>query len=748
MNLFKKNLTVGLICSSIFNNVIAFGDTDKMERRIFRPIPETKYQLYGFIQDYLAAVTDNWLKKVPETNPGILDMFAKRDDKPYQSLNPWSGEFAGKYLTGAVQVYRLTGDEKLKETLGKFVDRLVSLQAEDGYLGPWPKDCQLTGEGPGMEGKWTWDIWNHYHVMMGLMLWYEQTEDADALAASKRIGDLLCNKFLGKPDCLNQVGNTLPNLAPIHSLVILYRHTATQKYLDLALQILNENIPRSSDFFRASLKGKDFYQNPGPRWEVFHSAMGLAELFWVTGDNKYKDAYEKIWYSLLKSDRHNTGGSTSQEGAVNNPYDPRAIETCCTIAWSAMSVEMLKLAGNPIVADELELTLFNATLASQSRDGLWSTYNTPMDGARVSNQVSIGGQGKPGCQQFCCCSANAPRGFGILSDWAVMKDNLALILNYYGPSTINTKVKNVPVKLVQVTNYPRTGKILLEVHPESPVEFTLKLRIPKWSKSSQVKVNGNDIEGVNSGSYAAITRKWQKNDTVELNLDMSLHFWLGEKECKGRASIYRGPILLALPRKKINEYVTFDNNWQNLGVVFYGSDKAGAQFKYTFEGDSLVWTGASYDQGGMASVKIDGRDFGKIDQYGQYCLHHPFGKPFRQEYNGLGSGKHEFVVTVLDDKNEKSRGNWVTVFEFVTPKEDPLFDLNKLNPKLLPKDSDDNTIVQVQVQDVNGRKIVLSDFDSAGEKLNPYISWLKIKDFPSAEFSKLNPLRSVRPATD
>ena len=99
----------------------------------------------------------------------MLDMFADRDKKPPRSLLPWSGEFAGKYLTGAVQVLRLTGDKELKESLSRFVAKLVKLQDSDGYLGPFPKDSRLTGKAPNAGGD-TWDAWGHYHAMLGLLL--------------------------------------------------------------------------------------------------------------------------------------------------------------------------------------------------------------------------------------------------------------------------------------------------------------------------------------------------------------------------------------------------------------------------------------------------------------------------------------------------------------------------------------------------------------------------------------------------
>ena len=92
-------------------------------------IPDTRYELHGIEQEYLAAITENWLLPLPERSPAILQMFADRDKEPHRQLTPWAGEYAGKYLTGAIQVLRLTRNPKLKDCLSKFVVNLVQLQA-------------------------------------------------------------------------------------------------------------------------------------------------------------------------------------------------------------------------------------------------------------------------------------------------------------------------------------------------------------------------------------------------------------------------------------------------------------------------------------------------------------------------------------------------------------------------------------------------------------------------------------------
>src|SRR6266850_5557283 len=399
------------------------------------------------IGEYFQNVTEHWLKVAPRSNPAILDMFRDRDRLPLRDLVPWAGEFAGKYLTSAVQVYRCRRDAALRTFLERFVSELISCQGDDGYLGPWPKASHLTGRAPniGKSGGETWDAWGHYHVMMGLLLWHEETGDKRALHCAQRIGDLFCRKF--ETARLVDTGSTEMNLAPIHSLGLLFNQTRDPKYLKLAEKIREEFAakdakggPLAGDYFNAALAGREFYQMPKPRWESLHPIMGLAELYWITGDEAYRQAFESIWWSIVKLDRHNNGGFSSGEQAQGNPYHKGAIETCCTIAWIALSVEMLRLSENSIVADELELSTLNSVLGLHSPDGKWSTYNTPMDSVRKASAHDIVFQARAGSPELNCCSVNGARGFGMVGDWALMTSRDGLILNWYGPSTMTTRL--------------------------------------------------------------------------------------------------------------------------------------------------------------------------------------------------------------------------------------------------------------------------------------------------------------------
>ena len=593
-------------------------------------VAATRFALHGVVGEYLDSVTRNWLLTMPDTNPAVLEMFRDRDKMPHRNLLPWSGEFAGKYLTGGVQALRLNHDPQLKAYLTRFVAKLIGLQAEDGYLGPFPSDNRLEGKGG------TWDTWGHYHIMLGLLLWHEETGDSAALHCAVKIGDLLCRKFLHSGKRIVDTGSSEMNLAVIHSLGLLYAVTHTPAYLELACQIVDEFQEKGAgDYLRVALAGKEYFEGPKPRWESLHAIMGMAELYFLTGDEKCRKAYEQIWWSIVKLDRHNNGGFSSGEQAQGDPYHPGAIETCCTVAWIAMSVDMLRLTGNSIVADELELSTLNQALGYQHHSGAACSYDTPMNGVRRNSTEEIGFQIRPGSEQVNCCSANAPRGLGMISDWALMTDDSnSLTLNWYGPSTLTSRVNGMLITLTQETEYPRRGVIALHISPAKECRFALHLRIPHWSAHTTVRVNGTAVPNVQTGAYCTLVRTWKPGDTVRIDLDMSPHFWVGERECAGKTSIYRGPLLL------VRE------------------------------------TPAPRPTPGQA---------------------------------------------------------------------EQIFDAFDLRGRLLPVSRVSPPQVSVEYSAIDGSKVRLRDYGTAGENGLPYVSWLNVRNVTLCPFSRANPLRSARP---
>ena len=498
-------------------------------------IAGAKFNLEGPLGARVKANVENWLLVTPDKNPGLLDMFARRDAGKPLDLVPWAGEFVGKYLISAVQALRMSDDPRLRETVGQLVGRLIELQADDGYLGPWPKKERLLGH---------WDLWGHYHVMLGLMLWHEHTGDQRAMAAARKAADLVCNTFLDTGRRVASAGSHEMNMGIIHSLAILYRKTGEPRYLRMAQEVLKD-FEQAGDYYRQGLKGQEYFRTPRPRWESLHSLQGLVELYRITGDETFRRSFLQHWASMRRFDLRNTGGFSSGEQATGNPFANQAIETCCVIAWQAVMLDALRLTGDAGIADDLELATFNAVAGAQHPSGQWCTYNTPINGTRGPSHVQIAFQARPGAMFLNCCSVNGPRGLGMLSEWGVMRSTDGLVVNYYGPMRAEvTLADGTPVTIQQSTDYPLGDTICLKISPQAAKQFTLALRIPAWSAKTDVLLNGQPTAAARPGEYLKLSRLWQPGDEIRLRVDLGLRYESGDLEQAGNVSLYRGPILL------------------------------------------------------------------------------------------------------------------------------------------------------------------------------------------------------------
>lgn len=498
----------------------------------------------------------NWLLGIRESNPAILDMFRDRELVPYRDLLPWSGEFAGKYLTSAYYIYQLTKDQDLLAYVQGFIEELLTY-LDDGYLGCFQKECRLTGSysaSPGEVGQ-TWDAWAHYHMMYGLCLWYDQTKKEEYFQAVEEIAQRFIRTFYGEDNkTLSSMGVVYAemNMAPLHIFALLYQRTKEKKYLDFALNVIQDLTSEGvGDYIRCAQKGLEFYQGPKPRWESLHIIMGIASLYECTKEQVYLDAAKQIFYSILKTDVHNTGAFSTEEGAVGTPFRNGNIEVCCVVAFNALAVQLFPVLKDPLIADFLEIAHYNAVMGSFSPTGRWSTYNTPMDGTKCANYHSIGFQCRPGSPELNCCSVNAPRGLGMLSQWAFMEEEDCLYINYY--EACRVELKN-GLNLAITGDYPADNTVHMDFSGTMPKQVLL--RIPSWSKNTTLQYQGRTLSLTQQG-YFALT-DLREGDHVVLTLDFTANYLKGQEDFAGKTSIYKGPILFGYDQSA-NPGLDFEN---------------------------------------------------------------------------------------------------------------------------------------------------------------------------------------------
>jgi len=509
--------------------------------------PVVKDQLYagqpGHISGYLGMKLDAAYQN------RILSQDDNRLITPFQNRTEdhlWQSEFWGKWFTSAVLAYNYLPEPRLKRVLDNSVPLLLKTQTADGYIGNYADKSRLE----------QWDIWGQKYTLLGLLAYYDLTQDKAALAAARKMADYLINELAVRKKSIVQQGNYfgMATTSVLKPMTMLYARTNEKKYLDFAEEIVRQwELPVGPQLI--SKAGVDV----GKRWpfpaqaawvkqgqkayEMMSCYDGLLDLYRITGNKAYKTAVEKTWQNILDTEINILGsGSASEcwyEGKGLQQYVTKhANETCVTVTWLTLSEQLLKLTGETKYADAIERSYYNALLGAMTPDGAnWGMY-TPAMGIRSlgSNQCNMG---------LNCCVANGPRGLYAMLPLAVMSGENGIAVNFFADGHYNVKAPGQQmVELIQHTDYPVSGKVNMQLKMAAAQEFSMKFRIPAWSAQTSLLVNGQPVTVSKTGDYVSVNRKWTSGDNIELVLDMRGRI---EKISGQPASlaIMRGPVVLA-----------------------------------------------------------------------------------------------------------------------------------------------------------------------------------------------------------
>jgi hypothetical protein len=142
-------------------------------------------------------------------------------------------------------------------------------------------------------------------------------------------------------------------------------------------------------------------------------------------------------------------------------------------------------------------------------------------------------------------------------EWAVMLSENGPVINLYNKGSYNCHIKNQNISIVIDTEYPKKDDIRIKIICDNPLEFTLRLRIPDWSKNSAIYINEEKCNDVTEG-YFDITRVFNDKDDIIVQLDMRGRIITSPGSVNYK-SVMCGPIVLALDNRLVEK--TFERLW-------------------------------------------------------------------------------------------------------------------------------------------------------------------------------------------
>jgi DUF1680 family protein len=197
-----------------------------------------------------------------------------------------------------------------------------------------------------------------------------------------------------------------------------------------------------------------------------------------------------------------------------------------------LSRMLYQQTADPRYFDYYERTLYNHRLGTVQKDGAMQYYLGIVPGAWRTFSTAD--------QSFWCCDGTGVEEYSKLADSIYFHDATGIYVNLFIPS----ELKSPNFHLRQETLFPEQPRTRLLI--ESTAPLTIHLRIPAWVAGPvEAYVNGKPTDAIASpGSYLTIHRDWQKGDTIDLTLPMSIRYEPLPDDENLQAILY-GPLVLA-----------------------------------------------------------------------------------------------------------------------------------------------------------------------------------------------------------
>ncbi|MCR4740922.1 MAG: glycoside hydrolase family 127 protein [Lachnospiraceae bacterium] len=477
-----------------------------------------------------------------------------------------------KWLEAAAYSLEYEPDEDLKTIADGVVDLISKAQQPDGYINTY-----FTIKAP--ERKYDDLVESHElycagHLLEALIAFNRATGSEKAMQIALKLAD-------------NIDANFGPEEGKIHAadgheeveigLMKLYHVTGEEKYLKLADYFLTirDSSPEvykkqcepdngKGFIFNSSCEPQKYNQTHLPVREqetaeghavrLVYMCTAMADVAAETGDEQLAAACRKIWKNITEKRMYITGGigqTVSGEAFTLDydlPNDTMYCETCASIGLVFFAKRMLRLERKAEYADVMERVLYNTVLSGMALDGKHFFYVNPLEvdpkkGKKDPTKSHVKSV-RPQWLGCACCPPNLARLIASIGDhvFTVFDDNTVLVdLFIRSELKFETDSGEVTVKLE--SDYPKSGRVVLEVRNNSDEPVNLGIRIPSWSEKNRGYVDGAETETETKDGYWYV-RILSGTHTAELDICIEPKRWYANtavSEDIHKVALARGP---------------------------------------------------------------------------------------------------------------------------------------------------------------------------------------------------------------
>ena len=506
---------------------------------------ELKYKFYTTNE----LKPSGWLKKQLEIQAeglcGNLDkVWPDVRDSAWVGGEREGWERVPYWLDGFIPLAYLLENEDMINRTKKYIDAIISFQKEDGWICPC-KD----------EDRENYDTWAVLLITKVLCLYYDCSKD-------ERIIDVVSK-------CLKQFSShinkyTLRNWGAARwfegliAINWLYEKTKEDWLIALAKKLRVQGFDWKMLFKTYLLEDCD------NEWEYYShivniSMMLKSEALWSIFEDIDAEELANMALEYLDEKHGMAIGHFSGDENLSGNSPIQGAELCSIVEQMFSYEYLFAVTGNVRWLERLEQLAYNSLPAAVSPDMWTHQYDQminqvacyPMETQpfRTNNNVAHTFGLEP---HFGCCTANFGQGFPKLALATFMKTDKGIASCVLSPSVIETMVEGVNVKCELETEYPFRNTLVYKVTAETPVEFTLSVRIPGFCKNARI-----DGEAVRCGEFAEIKKVWENTMKIEVELDVETEIL---KRPENMICIRRGALFYSIPIEEKWEKVEYIRN--------------------------------------------------------------------------------------------------------------------------------------------------------------------------------------------
>ena len=483
----------------------------------------------------------------------------------------WQGEHIGKWLHSSIlSIQNQTilkkntdwRDEKLKknkEDIDKLVDRLLSTQLENGYMGTYAEKNRFMKilESGSMGG---WDVWTHRYNLYGLLTYEKYYANKKVIDACRKMGDLLIEVFgEGKAD-ITKYGTRqgISSMTILESIAMLYERTLDKKYLDFAEHLVKISEQNNKLRLMGNMleNGSVVNSGDGKAYQLMANLLGYLSLYRCTGKEKYLTTVLNAWEQIKDKHILVSGGPWSRHTDYNgnkecfahkDAFHPEKIfvEGCSDATWVQLNIHLHEFTGESKYFNEAEQTMVNEVYRHQDIDGYkFAYYTIPNENKTQHNPF------------YHCCASSEPRGMEMYSNNLAGAINGVLSINTLFPARIKLSNEFGGGNLEISGNFPYVNKTTFNLNLDFKKKFKVEFRMPANTSLNSVLVNNKQVKFIRNqrGKYE-INGSWRKGDMIDINYQFNLkvHEEIGEEGKRWVAFTY-GPLALAEKLNSKNDF--------------------------------------------------------------------------------------------------------------------------------------------------------------------------------------------------